>query len=287
MSPRLSLLALSLLAATASTALAQAPAPMADNTPVIEAGTLSITKAEFERLVIGERRLGNNALNDPNAKRALGNDFGRAFALEAEARRRKLDQSASVQLRIRHFTQQLLANELVQSLRRDLLQEDTQLRAAYDANRDAWAQPRVRQILIRTPGSQVPLKKGQRELSDAQAKAKAEALLARLAKGGDFAALAKAESDDTGSAARGGDLGFVVRGTTAAPFEAAAYALPLNELSQVVKTEFGYHILRVEDRQPMPYDMAKAAIANELAHAQMDKLIQGGFKLNTAYFDSK
>jgi parvulin-like peptidyl-prolyl isomerase len=109
-------------------------------------------------------------------------------------------------------------------------------------------------------------------------------LLGKLQQGADFAKLATAESDDGGSLRAGGDIGFASKGAMAAAFEAAAYSLPIGQLSGLVQTEFGFHILRVEERQPLPYDAVKTSIANGLAHAQLDRLILDGYKLNTAYF---
>ena len=85
---------------------------------------------------------------------------------------------------------------------------------------------------------------------DAQVKAKAEDLLAQLRKGADFAKLAQENSGDKGSAARGGDLGFVQRGRTVPEFEQAAFALQKKgELSGLVKTQFGYHIIELVERK--------------------------------------
>ena len=258
-------------------------AQVADNTPVIEAGGLSITKADFEQMLSGDPRF-PVAMARPSAKLALGTDFGKAFALEAEARRRNLDRDASVQLKIRSYTQQLLANELLVSLRKGYLKDDALLSAHYEANKASYAQPRVRQLLVRVEGSPVALRKGRPDLTEAQARAKADALLARLTKGADFATLARAESDDLGSLKAGGDIGFVAKGATAAEFEAAAYALPEGQLSKVIRTEYGFHILRVEERQPLAYAVVKANIANELAHRELDGIILNGYTLNAAYF---
>lgn len=258
-------------------------AQVADNTPVIEAGSLSITKADFEQMLAGDPRF-PVAMAKPEAKLALGTDFGKAFALEAEARRRNLDRDAAVQLKIRNYTQQLLANELIVGLRRGYLKDDALLSKHYEANQASYAQPRVRQILVRVQGSQVPLRKGHADLTEEQARAKADALLARLAKGADFAALARSESDDLGSLKTGGDIGFVPKGATGAEFEAAAYALPEGQLSKVIRTEYGFHILRVEARRPLAYEAVKANIANELAHRDLDAIILNGYTLNAAYF---
>lgn len=86
---------------------------------------------------------------------------------------------------------------------------------------------------------------------DAQVKAKAGDLLAQLRKGADFAKLAQENSADKGSAARGGDLGFVPRGRTVPEFEQAAFALQnKGDLSELVKTKFGYHIIELVERKP-------------------------------------
>jgi len=80
----------------------------------------------------------------------------------------------------------------------------------------------------------------------AAAKARAQAILDSIRAGGDFEALAKAHSDDPGSAESGGDLGWFRRGAMVKEFEDAAFALAEGQVSDVVETEFGYHIIKVE-----------------------------------------
>lgn len=269
--------------ALAATACVAAHAQVSDTTPIIEARGLSITKADFEQMLAGDPRFAV-AMARPEAKLSLGNDFGKAFALEAEARARKLDQLPSIQLKIRNYTTQLLANELLVTLRNDYLKNPAALAALYEKNKAGYDEPRVRQILIRMQGSPVALRSGRLDMSAEQARAKAETLRGQIAKGGDFAALAKTESDDFGSLALGGDIGFVARGTTEAAFEAVAFVLPVGKLSEVIKTQYGYHIIRVEERRPMQLDAVKGILANELAHRDLDQIIGNGFKLNMAYF---
>lgn len=87
--------------------------------------------------------------------------------------------------------------------------------------------------------------------NDAAVKAQAQALIDELRKGADFAALARAQSADKGSAQRGGDLGFFPRGKMAPEFEEAAFALKQpGELSVPVKSNFGYHVIELRERKP-------------------------------------
>ncbi len=84
----------------------------------------------------------------------------------------------------------------------------------------------------------------------AELRAKAEDLLARIRKGADFAELARKYSEDQGSAAKGGRLREFGRGELAPAFEAAAYALAPGQVSEVVETPFGFHVIKLEKRVP-------------------------------------
>jgi peptidyl-prolyl cis-trans isomerase C len=113
-------------------------------------------------------------------------------------------------------------------------------RTQYDANPKTYMEPErvhVRHILVKA--------------STPDARKVAEGLLKQLQKGADFATLAKAHSDDPGSAAKGGDLGPLEQGRTVPPFDAAMFALTKpGELSPIVETKFGFHILKLIERLP-------------------------------------
>jgi peptidyl-prolyl cis-trans isomerase C len=115
-------------------------------------------------------------------------------------------------------------------------------------------------ILVRVQANAEP---AERE----KAREKAAGLLADLKAGKDFASLAAQHSDDPGSGAQGGDLGFFQRGQMVPPFEAAAFALPVGQTSDLVLSDFGFHIIRVTDRQPgrtQPFEEVKADIEQYL-----------------------
>jgi len=97
----------------------------------------------------------------------------------------------------------------------------------------------VRHILIKT----------NELINDAEAKKRLEAIAGRIADGDDFAILAKANSDDSGSAIQGGDLGWVVPGLLVPPFEKAMSELAVDEISQPVQTQFGWHLIQVLGRR--------------------------------------
>ena len=89
-------------------------------------------------------------------------------------------------------------------------------------------------------------------------------MLAELKKGADFAALAKEKSKDPG-AAEGGDLGYFTKDQMVPEFSAVAFKLGKGELSEPVKTQFGWHIIKVEDKRTKPtpaFDKVKAQIDN-------------------------
>ncbi|WP_258000405.1 peptidylprolyl isomerase [Bacillus sp. Marseille-P3661] len=100
----------------------------------------------------------------------------------------------------------------------------------------------------------------------------AKEVLQRVNNGEDFAELAKEYSEDPGSGAAGGDLGYFGPGMMTPPFEEAAYALDVNEVSDLVKSDFGYHIIKVTDRKELePYEEKKDDIRKELIQAKVQE----------------
>ncbi len=121
---------------------------------------------------------------------------------------------------------------------------DADLQAYYSAHQAQFQvkeQVKVRHILIATPPGDAK--------ADAAAKAKAEDLLKQIKAGGNFADLATKNSDDPGSKTQGGELGWLDRGKTVPEFDKTAFALAPGQTSDVIKTQFGYHILQVEDKK--------------------------------------
>jgi peptidyl-prolyl cis-trans isomerase D len=149
---------------------------------------------------------------------------------------------------------------------------EAELRRAYDQNKDTYRLPErvhVRHILLKTTN------KSKEET--AKIKIRAEDLLKQIRQGADFAELAKKNSEDPGSAAKGGDLDFVVRGQTVKAFEEAAFSLKPKETSNVITTEYGFHIVQVLEKQEarvQPFEEVKTQLAEEHKKQQVFETMQ-------------
>jgi peptidyl-prolyl cis-trans isomerase D len=150
--------------------------------------------------------------------------------------------------------------------------DDTQLKAFYDEQRaktpERYVQPerrRVRHILLQVTDPK----------EDAAVKAKAESVLKRALGGEDFAKLAKEFSQDPGSAQQGGDLGWSERKVWVPPFGDAAYSMKEGEIRGPVKTQFGYHILKLEGIEPSTvktFDQSKTDLEAEYRRNEAERL---------------
>ncbi len=149
---------------------------------------------------------------------------------------------------------------------------DAELRRAYANDQDRFRTPervQARHILLKTTDKS--------PAEAAKTKAKAEDLLKQIKAGADFAELARKNSEDPGSAPKGGDLGWLVRGQTVKPFEDAAFLLKPKEISNVVKTEYGYHIIQVLDHQQAhlrSFDDVRLELASETRKQTVAQMMQ-------------
>ena len=136
----------------------------------------------------------------------------------------------------------------------------------YENNKEKFGQPKrlkVRHILIKTDSQD-------KEVA-AKAKQRAESVREEAAKGKDFAQLAKQNSEDLGTKDRGGEIGFISKGMVVPEFEQAAFSMKAGEISSVIQTQFGFHILKVDEIQEastQPLEKVKAQIEVLLKNRQ-------------------
>jgi peptidyl-prolyl cis-trans isomerase D len=125
-----------------------------------------------------------------------------------------------------------------------------ELRSYYDQHRDQYRTPeqvKVSHILIKTPLPGADGKVDDKGVAEAQHRA--EDLLKQLKSGAKFEDLAKKYSEDPGSAKQDGSLGWIGKGQTVPEFEKVAFSLPKGQISDLVKSSYGFHIIRVDDKQ--------------------------------------
>lgn len=145
-----------------------------------------------------------------------------------------------------------------------------QVQEFYDKNPDQFKQQervRASHILISVPADADAAAK-------TQAKTKAEQLLTDVKAGKDFAALAKQHSQDPGSAAQGGDLGFFQQGQMVGPFNDVAFSLAPGAISELVETQFGFHIIKVAEKQPgrtIPLDEVRPQVEQFLENRNREE----------------
>lgn len=137
----------------------------------------------------------------------------------------------------KNVTQEMLYSRLLDEVTRDVEVTEKEVKEYYDLHinefKESPDEVRARHILV-------------------SSEEKAREILKQIKDGADFAELAKKNSEDPESAEKGGDLGYFRRGQMVAPFEKAAFELEPGQVSDIVKTDFGYHIIKVEDKKIYP-----------------------------------
>jgi peptidyl-prolyl cis-trans isomerase D len=159
----------------------------------------------------------------------------------------------------------------VNQIRQSVQVSDDMLKQQYMANIQQYQVPNrvhVEHILLMTVG-----KTTDAELEEV--KKKAEDVLKQVKKGGKFEDLAKKYSEDPGSKDKGGDLSWITQGQTVPEFEKTAFSLPAGQVSDLVKTQYGFHIIKVLEKEPAhtkPFEEVKETLRPNLQRDQADKL---------------
>jgi peptidyl-prolyl cis-trans isomerase C len=231
---------------------------------VAKIGNKKITLAEFNK-IIGYYDLEQQKAieKNPQLKETILWQIVQGTVISKIAREKGFDKKPEIKNQ-----QELLLNNFLASqyLQKEIIDKITVTEAKalayYKDHPDSFKTPemiRARHILIKIePGASDEEKK--------KSKAKAEGVLDKLKKGEDFAKLAAEISDDPGSKAKGGDLDFFPKGTMIPVFEEAAFSLKPGEMSNIVETEYGYHIIKLEEKKEAalePYESIKEKVKDQ------------------------
>jgi peptidyl-prolyl cis-trans isomerase C len=242
-------------------------------------GPKEITRADFEQFINSFTPEQKQFLSEnPKQKEILLDRLVQVQVVSDLARRKNLDKDDRVKMQIENQTNEILAQEF---LRRELEAEisitEEDLNIYYLNHQKEFDSPemvRVRHILIK-------IDKDASDQDRQKAREKAESLLSRINNGEDFAKLASEYSDDPNSKVKGGDLGFIQRGKVIKPFEEAAFSLKPGEVSPVIETILGFHILKLEKKKPAGIeplekvkDRTRAKVLEDLKNAKRKSFIE-------------
>ena len=226
----------------------QQAAPAAADPVVLTVGSEKITQSMFQEIIDSLPAQQQAQLTTPAARRSLAEQVAELKVMAQEGRARKLDQSGDFKAKIALQSDQILANAVYQTLVSGPADEAA-LRAYYGEHKQDWDEVKARHILIRMQGSRVPVREGHKDLTDAEALAKAKAVRTKIVGGAKFEDQAKAESDDTGSGENGGDLGTFGAGQMVPEFDEVVFKAPVGQVTEPIKTAYGYHLILVEERK--------------------------------------
>jgi len=242
---------------------------------VLVVGDVKMTAAEFEQFLDALPEAVQAEVRGPGRRRAA-EELVKLRLLAAEARSRGLDKTPTYRMQLSLMQDNILAGLLRQELEERPV-TDEEVERYFKEHPGEFDRLTLRHILIATTGPQGK--------PDADAAKEAADIVAQLAKGGDFAAIARAKSGDLGSRIEGGLLPPIVRGQTLPEFEKAAFALSKGQTSAPVKTDFGYHIIRMEDREVAQFANVKDEVAERVRARRLEMMIEELMKKNPPNLD--
>jgi peptidyl-prolyl cis-trans isomerase C len=211
-----------------------------------EIGEMKITEDDLEARIKSLPSMYQDRFKNEKQKMAFLGKIVEMQVLAMAAKDEKINSDVSVRMRIDDAVSGILAQEYVKrrfSDRKDISEED--IKKYYDEHVSEFTKPasvKVDHILIK-----LDPKAEEKEIS--KARAKAQEIRAKLDAGADFAKLAAEYSDDERTKKKGGDLGFITKGRMSADFSKAAFSMKKGEISEPVKTPFGYHIIKAGEKK--------------------------------------
>ncbi len=248
------------------------PATAKEADPVImKMGATEIHASEFEQALEALPAEYRSYANGPG-KRQFAEDYLRLRVLAAVAEKDGLTSQPKVQAQLKLLRENTLANAQLEKMRNSIQISEADAKKVYEERKGQMERAKARHILIAFEGS--PAAPAEGALPEAAAKAKADEIRAKIAGGAEFAELAKVESHDTVSGASGGDLGQFSRGQMVPEFDEAVFAAKAGELTPVVRTQFGFHVIQVLEKDSVPFEEVREGIEKELRQQKLEALVQ-------------
>lgn len=264
-----------MLAAFLGTALATGAFAEEVNPVVGKVGSFTLREADMDRLISYQSpQLQKQLQENPEQRSELARQILLKKAVADRARKEGFERKPEVKEQLGYVIDDFLARDyLTRVVTANVKVPEEELKKYYKENEKEFQLPeeiKVRHIFVAVAKDAAPEAKE-------KARAKAEGLLARLKKGEDFAKLAVESSEDSSSAPKGGEIGTISPGGSVDAFEKAAFALKAGELSDVVESPYGFHIIRVDERKAprlATFDEAKGYIEKKLQGEFQEKKAQ-------------
>ena len=247
-------------------------------------GDEKMTAGEVNRIIQALPEQYRASATGPGRKQFLEN-LVRVKVLAQEGRRRKLDQDPVYLAQLALQRDNLLAGSTYSAISNSLPIGDEQVKQYYDQHKAEFETVTASHILIRFKGSPAPVRNGQADLTPEEALAKTQAIYKEIQGGGDFGAIARRDSDDAGSGVQGGALGTFHRGQMVPEFENAAFNLPVGQVSEPIKTTFGYHLIKVTARNAKSLADARAEIEKKVRPEEAMKAVENLQKSTNVFID--
>jgi peptidyl-prolyl cis-trans isomerase C len=245
---------------------------------VLEIGDYKVSDAELQEILKQmpieqkTRYLGRGQ----KGMEELLNDIAERHIVAEAARARKMNDDVHVQAGLLIASDSVLYSAFYRKEVLDKVVPESEIKAFYDKNKDRLMLPeqiRIRQIFVSPrPESEIKNTEGNDAKNETEAKQKIDRIAAELKNGADFETMARKWSEDP-SASNGGELPWFNKGRMIPAFEEAAFKLNAGQISEPLKTDFGYYILQGQEKREkvqIPYQQVRDQIQNQLASDRSD-----------------
>ncbi|MGK2859649.1 MAG: peptidylprolyl isomerase [Thermoanaerobaculia bacterium] len=266
------LVSLGLIALCAFSSLAddKKPASAGADPVVLRVGEKEIHQSEFEA-ALASLPPEYQMYVAQQGKRAFADDYVRMRVLAGDAVKTQLDKDPKIAAQLALVRENTLAAAMLERIEAGTVPTDAQVSALYESKKASLETVDARHILVAFVGS--PAAKPETTLTEEQAKARAESIKAKIVAGADFSEVAKTESDDTFSGKEGGSLGSFGRGQMVPEFEQAAFSFEVGKVGEIVRTQFGYHVIEVTRRGAPPLDEVREQMTEEVRNTLVQEKV--------------
>ncbi|MCU4137930.1 MAG: Peptidyl-prolyl isomerase [Thermodesulfobacteria bacterium] len=241
-----------------------------------EVGPYKLYKEDVEDLIKKDTQIQKILESKPELRdeivKILVNRWVNLSLLALAGKKEGLDKDPEVKKELMEIEKSILAKKYFEKKAKKLNIKEREIKEYYKKNKERYKEPEgvhVKHILIYIP-------KDADKATEKKALEKAKQIRAQILKGAKFEELAKIYSDDAGSKKKGGDLGIIKKGQTIPEFEKVIFKLKPGEISRPIRSSYGYHIVKVEEKIPekiLPFEEVKDLVKKDYLQTKQEELM--------------